>query len=192
MLTRDDVTTVCSAHNTIFDSYEDFTLRSNFHNTYNNRNEHKYNARFDNYFFTLDRLYNKQTVSAYIVSQQMIGFKKLQTATDFNDIEHMSSNLYRYSVRDIIRTLNKITHSSINDDLMVNFKGWEAVAKLEGVDLSSQHHKFKALIAAIQADDVITPILSQIEKLEISLIAVNYDLNLVNSKNPTDLENQPI
>lgn len=188
MLTRDDITNVCSAHNTHFDSYEDFTLRNQFHATYNNKNEHKYNARFDDYFFTIDRLYNKQNISDYIVSQQMIGFKKLHTATDFNDIENIYSNLYRYSVRDIIRTLNRITHSSINDDLLVNFKGWEAVAKLEGVDLSSHYHKFQALIAAIKADDVITPILSQIEKIEISLKEVHYDLNIVHLRNPTDLE----
>lgn len=188
MLPRDDITSVCSAHNTQFDSYEDFTLRKYFHSTYNSKNEHKYNARFDNYFFTLDRLYNKQSVSDYIVSQQMIGFKKLHTAIDFNDIEHLSSNLYRYSVRDIIRTLNRITHSSLHDDLLINFKGWESVAELEGVDLSSQNLKVKALLAAIKADDVITPILSQIEKIEISLKEVDYDLRAFKSRNPTDLE----
>lgn len=188
MLTRDDITSVCSAHNTQFDSYEDFTLRNKFHSTYNNKHEHKYNARFDNYFFTLDRLYNKQTVSDYIVSQQMIGFKKLHTATDFNDIEHMSSNLYRYSVRDIIRTLNKITHLSIHDDLLINFKGWEAVATSEGVDLSSQNLKVKSLLAAIKADDIITPILSQIEKIEISLKEVYDNLNKVHQRTPTELE----
>jgi len=188
MLIRDDITSVCSAHDNQFDSYEDFTLRNQFHSTYNSKNEHKYNARFDNYFFTLDRLYNQQSVSDYIVSQQMIGFKKLHTDTDFNDIEQVSSSLYRYSVREIMRTLHRITHSSIHDDLLINFKGWEAIAKLEGVDLSSQNLKVKDLLAAIKADDVITPILSQIEKIDISLREVDYDLNIFKSRNPTDLE----
>jgi hypothetical protein len=188
MLNIEEIEILSDSHNNSYDSYEDFSLINKFSNTIE-RTEHKYNARFDNYFAKLDSMYNKHTGQAYMVSTQINELRKIHSVVDFNDYESVKEFLFKTnSMKDIIRTLNRLKPSTIRGDLAVNFNGWAAIAENEGVDISLQMNKVNTLCVALLSEDIISPILSKLEKVQQFLSEVNYDINLVTSSKPTELE----
>ena len=188
MLNIEEIEILSDSHNNSYDSYEDFSLINKFSNTIE-RTEHKYNARFDNYFAQLDSMYNKHTGQAYMVSTQINELRKIHSVVDFNDYESVKEFLFKTnSMKDIIRTLNRLKPSTIRGDLAVNFNGWAAIAENEGVDISLQMNKVNTLCVALLSEDIISPILSKLEKVQKFLSEVNYDINLVTSSKPTELE----
>jgi hypothetical protein len=189
MLTKEEIEILSDSHANSYDSYEDFAFHNNFRNKTADRAEHKYNARFDSYFFKLDSMYNKLTGQAYIVSQQMNEFRKIHSVIDFNDYKSVQDFLFKTnSMKDIVRTLNRLKPANIIEDLSVNFNGWAAIAEEQGVDISQQLNKIETLCTALRAEDIISPILSKLEKAQRLLSDVNYDNRLVTLSNPTDLE----
>lgn len=188
MLNIEEIEILSDSHNNSYDSYEDFSLINKFSNTIE-RTEHKYNARFDNYFAHLDSIYNKHTGQAYVVSTQINELRKIHSVVDFNDYESVKEFLFKTnSMKDIIRTLNRLKPSTIRGDLAVNFNGWAAIAENEGVDISLQMNKVNTLCVDLLSEDIISPILSKLEKVQKFLSEVNYDINLVTSSKPTELE----
>lgn len=188
MLNKEEIEILRDSHNNSYDSYEDFSLINKFSNTIDST-EHKYNGRFDNYFTQLDSMYNKHTGQAYMVSTQINELKKIHSVVDFNDYDSVKEFLFKTnSMREIIRTLHRLKPSTIRGDLAVNFNGWAAIAENEGVDISLQMNKVNLLCVALLSEDIISPILSKLEKVQRFLSDVNYDINLVTSSNPTDLE----
>lgn len=188
MLNKEEIEILSDSHNDNYDSYEDFSLINNFKNTIE-RTGHRYNARFDDYFSKLDSMYNKHTGQAYIVSTQINELRKIHSVVDFNDYESVKEFLFKTnSMKDIIRTLNRLKPSTVRGDLAVNFNGWASIAKNEGVDISLQMNKVNTLCVDLLAEDIISPILSKLEKVQHFLSHVNYDINLVTASKPTDLE----
>jgi hypothetical protein len=189
MLNTEEIEILRDSHNNSYDSYEDFSFINKFSNTID-RTEHKYNARFDNYFSKLDSMYNKHTGQAYMVSTQINELRKIHSVVDFNDYDSVKEFLFKTnSMKDIIRTLNRLQPSTIRGDLAVNFNGWAAIAENEGVDISLQMNKVNTLCVALLAEDIISPILSKLEKVQRFLSDINYDINLVTAfSKPTDLE----
>lgn len=188
MLNKEEIEILSDSHNDNYNSYEDFSLINNFKNTIE-RTGHRYNARFDDYFSKLDSMYNKHTGQAYMVSVQINELRKIHSVVDFNDYDSVKEFLFKTnSMKDIIRTLNRLKPSTIREDLAVNFNGWAAIAENEGVDISLQLNKVNKLCVDLLAEDIISPILSKLEKVQHFLSDVNYDINLVTASKTTDLE----
>lgn len=188
MFNTEEIQILRNAHHNSYDSYEDFELRKYFKNISGSEN-HKYNVSFDNYFTELDNVYNNLKGHSYMVSQQMNEIKKMHTAIDFNDFKSVEDILYKMnSMKEIIRSLNRLTSRSILEDLATNYYGWTAIAELQGVNISTHLDNINELRLAIKNDDIITPILTKIEKLQTNLGELSYDLKIVNTNNPTELE----
>ena len=113
MLNIEEIEILRDSHNNSYDSYEDFAFINKFISTIE-RTEHKYNARFDNYFAQLDSMYNKHKGQAYMVSTQINELKKIHSVVDFNDYDAVKEFLFKTnSMKDIIRTLNRLKPSTI-------------------------------------------------------------------------------
>lgn len=184
MLTIQQIKKIKVAHDDTYDSYEDFAYRNYFQNDYTS-SFIKPNSRFDDYFSSMDYRYNQAPRAYYIIQQAMVDFKKIHTTLDFNNFEEVKELLYKTNaIKELIGVLGTLTSSSIKKDLTQNFKNWAIIADNYGVDISDKLLKIEPLFNSIKQDDVFTPLLSRIEKIQLDLYNLSNAYSYVDPAKP--------